>query len=294
MMTNNKSTLFNLLAAQDAIARLEAAAELASVPLRDGLRARLACREAAGWLAHHGSWVHPLDLALRADGLTGSYAAAELGTRLGSVLPVTLALGAPPAPPEDRDVATALRNADQWQRLAALRTWQPADVGALPDDDGTPALLAAARLATAPGGMRLTAAAVLRAAWLWRERGGTGEPGLLLWSAPVQRLHRAVLAADPLPPLLGAMAEAALAARRELARLRAAEARGRAIAVTSRSHLPQALDVVIARPVVTARMLADRLALSLPSAGDLLRQLVAAGVLREGTGRKSWRGFVVV
>ena len=33
--------------------------------VRDGLIARMAFAEAAGWLAHAHAWVHPLDLALR-------------------------------------------------------------------------------------------------------------------------------------------------------------------------------------------------------------------------------------
>src|SRR5690349_15491200 len=49
--------------AQDALARLDARAEAAPAPLRDGLIARLAFREAAGCLAAEHAWVHPHDLA---------------------------------------------------------------------------------------------------------------------------------------------------------------------------------------------------------------------------------------
>ncbi|HST75419.1 MAG TPA: hypothetical protein VLJ20_08610, partial [Acetobacteraceae bacterium] len=53
------------------------AAETTRLYKADGLRARLALREAAGGLAHpHGAWVHPTDLALREAGLTGSLTAA--------------------------------------------------------------------------------------------------------------------------------------------------------------------------------------------------------------------------
>jgi hypothetical protein len=62
-----------LAAAQDALARLDAmAAAAAPEPVREGLIARLAFREAAGWLATLGCWVHPRDLALRAAHLIGA------------------------------------------------------------------------------------------------------------------------------------------------------------------------------------------------------------------------------
>lgn len=60
-----------LCAAQDALARLDAKAEDAPEPVRTGLVARLAFREAAGWLAYAGSWAHPRDLALRDARLIG-------------------------------------------------------------------------------------------------------------------------------------------------------------------------------------------------------------------------------
>src|SRR6185437_11958427 len=55
-----------LAQAADALARLDAAAAGATPAIRTGLIARLALREAAGWLARQGAWVHPADLALRA------------------------------------------------------------------------------------------------------------------------------------------------------------------------------------------------------------------------------------
>ena len=47
--------------------------------VRDGLIARMAFAEAAGWLAHAHAWVHPLDLALRDLGLTAPTALAAVG-----------------------------------------------------------------------------------------------------------------------------------------------------------------------------------------------------------------------
>jgi hypothetical protein len=65
--------------AGDALARLDARVATAGDAVRDGLRARLALTEAAGWLAHSHVWVHPLDLALREAGLTAPAALAALG-----------------------------------------------------------------------------------------------------------------------------------------------------------------------------------------------------------------------
>lgn len=288
--------LISLLAAQDALARLEAVVAIASAPVRDGLLARLAYREAAGWLAYYGNWVHPFDLALRDAGLTGSYAAADLGTRLPSVLPVTLRADGAGVPAEDRDVAAALRHARLWRQLADLRGWSPGDLPDVSGLDGLPALLAAARVVCdATLQERLTAAAVRAAAWIWRERGGTGWPGLVFWSAPVQRLHRLALMpqAGLLAGFLGAVAEAALLARREFSRLQAAEVQASVIATTARSRLPAVVAVALRRPVLTARMLADELGISHRAALDAVYKLVEAGVLREATGRTAWRGFVI-
>jgi len=43
-----------LAEAQDAVARLEASVAAASVSVTEGLRARVAFREAVGWLGHSG------------------------------------------------------------------------------------------------------------------------------------------------------------------------------------------------------------------------------------------------
>ena len=140
----------------------------------------------------------------------------------------------------------------------------------------------------------MTAAAVLRAAAVWRDHGGTGMPGLVLWSAPVALLHRAAMAAEALPVVVEALAEAAGRARRELVRLQAAEGRLRGMAATRRSHLPAAAAMVLRRPVVTAGQMAAALGITSRGAALLLDRMVAAGVLREATGRRSWRGFVVI
>src|SRR6516164_6622324 len=71
-----------LARAQDALARLEARAEMASDAVAEGLRARMSYLEAAGWLRCAHVWIHPRDLALRDNVLTGSYAAAMASDRL--------------------------------------------------------------------------------------------------------------------------------------------------------------------------------------------------------------------
>src|ERR1700722_3660954 len=122
---DSRDLLLPLARAQDGLARLEATVAAASEPVREGLRARLAFREAAGWLAHQGHWIHPIDLALRDAGLTGSYAAARLGARLPSVLPATATVGTIDEVPEDQDIALALTVARLWRRLGEQRSWRP-------------------------------------------------------------------------------------------------------------------------------------------------------------------------
>jgi hypothetical protein len=122
-----------LARAQDAVARLEAKAETASEAVAEGLRARMAYLEAAGWLRHAHVWIHPWDLALRDHDITGSYAAAAYVNRLQSELPSTVKQESGfEAAPSDLVVEQGLRLARQWRRLAELRSWRPlADAGAL-------------------------------------------------------------------------------------------------------------------------------------------------------------------
>jgi hypothetical protein len=82
-----------LALAQDALARLDARAEAAPAPLRDGLIARLAFREAAGCLAAEHAWVHPHDLALRELRLTGGFDAAVRAGIEADTLPNSITSG---------------------------------------------------------------------------------------------------------------------------------------------------------------------------------------------------------
>ncbi len=317
--------LLPLAQAQDALARLETSALATSAPVRDGLWARLAFREAAGWLAHQGHWIHPIDLALRDAGLTGSYAAAHLRHRLPSVLPATTnAAEQMPDVPEDQEVALALTIARLWRRLVESRTWQP-----LKDTEVLPAVLAplgegrdpsqlAERLRQfrppaelppliAAGllardweehgrGDRLSLPGIFLAACTWQAQGGAGGGAAMpVWSAPVQRLHR--LALQPrrgwLPLFLEAVAEAAMRGRQELARLQRAEAKAAGIARTARSHLPAAAALALRRPVVTPRLTAAALGITHRAALGLTRQLELSGIIRETTGRSAWRAFTI-
>ena len=188
------SLLGPLCAAQDALARLDAAAALAPEPVRAGLIARLALREAAGWLAHEVCWVHPLDLALRDANLTGAPELAALAGGGGRALPHTYAAG--PAwdrtvqdpdqlPGADQAVGQALVLVRLWRRLASARTWRPlatiASAAAVLDPLGR-GPLDLERLAGWHAAFAGTAATdlppLLRAAWAaeyWME-GGISDP----------------------------------------------------------------------------------------------------------------------
>ena len=310
-----------LARAQHALTRLQATSAAASAGIREGLWARLAFREASGWLAHQGHWIHPLDLALREAGLTGSYAAARLGERLPSVLPATTgAVDIIHDVPEDQEVTIALTLGRLWRRLAESRSWRPLHdpenlaATLAPLGEGNPAAalaewqrfevahdlpalilagLAARDWEQTGRRDRLSLCGLFLAACIWQ---GEGEVALPLWSAPAQRLHRLALQprAGWLPLFLEIAAEAATLASQELARLQRAEARAAGLAHTVRSRLPAAAMVALRRPVITARLLADSLAVSHRAALNLIRELETAKVIRETTGRLAWRAFAVV
>jgi HTH DNA binding domain len=311
--------------AADAIGRLEASATAASPAVAEGLRARVVNREAAGWLAHTHTWIHPRDLALRDAGLTGSYAVAALTGRLDAELPTMTKGGSTPdVVPSDQMIGTALRLARLWRRLVEHRTWRPiADIAAVRstlnslgwpvavDDAAVSDWLAATRrrdqgpaLIRTGRGARdwinrqshtdpLAMDGLFLAACIWRENGFGHDISLPFWSAPIQLHHRLALRVGTawLAGFLACVTAAARAARDELAGLQRAETAGATLTGTARSQLPRALDHVLRTPVVTARGLADHLAISPQAALGLLRQLVAAGVVREATGRAAWRAF---
>ncbi|HWL84022.1 MAG TPA: helix-turn-helix domain-containing protein [Roseomonas sp.] len=118
-----------LSAADDVLSRLDALAGAASPALREGLVARLAFAEASGWLVQEGVQVHPRDLALRANRLTGSYTAAAMLGRLERELPETWrdTPGPAGAVGAEHMIEQALALARLLQRLATLRTVDPLD-----------------------------------------------------------------------------------------------------------------------------------------------------------------------
>lgn len=117
--------------AEDALSRLDACTLAAPEPVREGLAARVAFREASGWLAHAQAWVHPTDLCLRDLGLTGSFLAAAAGGRLRGEMPETNravagnSLETVDTLPDDMAVGTALTLARTLRRLATHASWRP-------------------------------------------------------------------------------------------------------------------------------------------------------------------------
>ena len=315
-----------LARAQDAVARLEARAEMASEAVAEGLRARLSYLEAAGWLRCAHVWIHPRDLALRDSGITGSYAAAAVGNRLPAALPATAAQESEfEVPPSDILVNDALRLARLWRRIAELRSWRPlADAGSLHETlrslgcgtldkaaisdwlgsiralDRGPVLIRAGRAArdwlNRADVEPHNPAGYFMAACLWREETAHRPIPLPFWSAPELYHHRLGLriGLDWMAQFLECVTAATLTGLRELARLLEAEKRRADIRATARSRLPDALDAVLRAPVVTVDSLAQSIRVTPRAALGLLGQLATAGIVREVTGRASWRAYALI
>ena len=123
-----------LAGASAALARLDARFEGADPAVAEGLRARLALWEAAGWLAHqHGTWVHLTDLGLRAASTRGSLTAAAMSGQPRAVLLTTMEDGpSPEALAEDLAIGQALQLGQLRRRLGEHRGWTPlADTASL-------------------------------------------------------------------------------------------------------------------------------------------------------------------
>jgi Fic family protein len=82
---------------------------------------------------------------------------------------------------------------------------------------------------------------------------------------------------------------------RELDRLDVAAEKGRELiaAADARSRLPGAIDALLRSPVLTPKALAARLKVKPQTATALLRDLQGRGVVREITGRGSFRAFAI-
>jgi hypothetical protein len=314
-----------LAAAQDAVARLEAKTETASDAVGEGMRARMVYLEAAGWLAHAHVWIHPWDLALRDNLLTGSYAAAARQDRLKSELPSTMARESEGATaPSEITVNHALRLARHWRRLAETRSWRPlADADSLRDTlqslgghvpeaheiadflasirmlEQGPALIRAGRAArewmNLPGIDQRQPEGMFIGACLWREKSAKASIALPFWSAPELRHNRLALkfGVDWMAEFLNCVAAAAFIGLRELEQLQEAEKKGRTMGATARSRLPDVINAMLRTPVVTVNSVAKTIEVRPQVALRLLRQLMTAGLVREATGRASWRAFVL-
>ena len=91
------------------------------------------------------------------------------------------------------------------------------------------------------------------------------------------------------------IAESARLGLRELDRLEAAAAKGRGLLADSdrRSRLRDSLDALLRAPVLTPKALARQLRIAPQTATALLRTLQANDLIREVTGRGSFRAFAV-
>jgi HTH DNA binding domain len=321
-----------LTAAQDALARLDARAAAAPAPVREGLIARLAFREAAGWLATLGCWVHPRDLALRAAHLIGAtelsntpghhWQDMDPPTRLLAEGHVATALALarflrhlarPPRLLAEPDAALAalapFTGAADPSRFAAWRVrWS----GQSPPGLLTAALAAADWMAAGITDCPSPLAALAAGAALLAAAGILHTIPLPFWGAapalaagdrdrlPRLRSDAASRASPAGPPAWPAVfvmlvAEAARSGLRELERLQRAAAAGAALttAIDQRGRLPGAVDFVLREPAVTAKSLARRLRITPQAALRLLTALAKAGVIRETTGRRSFRAFAI-
>jgi DNA binding protein with HTH domain len=321
-----------LARAQTAVARLEAKTEAASPAVVEGLRAWMSYLEAAGWMRHAYFWISPSDLALRDHGMTTSYGAAARDGRLETVLPATAAQQSDltelvPAGAIGLDLTAnrALSLARLWRRLAELLSWRPlADAEALQNTlkslgtggveeaiiedwlggvfmrERGPDLIRAGRAAldwtNQPGVRDRSPDGFFLGACLWQEKNRVAPIPLPFWSAPEPHHHRLGLktGVDWMVEFLECVTASSMIGLRELARLQEAEKKGRAIGSTRRSRLPDAVDAVLRSHIVTAASLARQLRVTPQAAWALLRQLAAAGMVREATGRASWRAYVLI
>jgi HTH DNA binding domain len=328
----NHPLLTPLARAQDALARLEATTKAASAVVAEGLRARMSYLEAAGWLEHRHLWIHPWDLALREYGGVTSYGAAARSDRLASVMPATIAQHADVNSVIetggiglDGAVNRALTLARMWRRLAEFRTWQPlADAEAVRQTlqslgcggleetaiedwlagvftrERGPDLIRAGRAALdwrcQPGIRERDPDGIFLGACLWRDKNRGAPIPLPFWSASEPHHHRLELKIGIawVAEFLECVTAAAQVGLRELTRLQEAEAKGQKLARTRRSRLPDAVHTLLRAHIVTATTLAKSLDVTPQAAWGLLRQLAAAGMVREATGRGSWRAYVLI
>jgi len=222
-------------------------------------------------------------------------------------------------------IGQALRLARLWRRLGELRTWRPlADADAIGETlesllrrrvsndaiadwlsrfylrDQGPDLLRAGRAAKnwecQAGVKERDPDGVFLGACLWHEKNRSAPIALPFWSAPEERhirLGRKV-GVPWMVEFLDCIAAAAATGMRELKRLQEAEDKGKTMGATARSRLPKAVDAVLRAHIVTTASLARAVDVTPQAALVLLRQLTAAGIVREATGRASSRAYALV
>lgn len=323
--------------AEDVISRLDASCSVCHVRIRNGLIARLAYREAAGWLTSITQWIHPNDLALRDIGLTGSFSAAALIGNLSNELPNTIGnedqedyFG---TLPEDHAIDIALNYARFVKRIALFKTWNP--LSSLNDMIEVMSKLGLDRYTTksiyeiwsdtplSDDQPKLVYA--IKKALVWRELDQEAHRGyadlrcsfimaalmksnerlrtvvLPIWSGqPIlqSRLNSEspfVKGEETVNACLKLIIESVHSTSRELLRLSDIhESLNDFIKKsTSRSKMPTVIDILFKYPILTPKALTNILKISDRSATGLLSELMKAKLIRESTGRKSYRGFLI-
>jgi hypothetical protein len=119
--------------------------------------------------------------------------------------------------------------------------------------------------------------------------GGQGSTGVSRWNATGGK------AVPWSVTFLHLVAESARAGLRDLDRLVAAAEQGRGLTAQAdrRSRLSDALGAALRTPALTPKALAGKLHVAPQTATALLHALQTAGLLREVTGRRSFRAFAV-
>jgi hypothetical protein len=155
------------------------------------------------------------------------------------------------------------------------------------------ALLAAAGIAARSGVVRT----VFLPVWAAWPAVGAGERDALpgLRSDAADRLLGRGMAVTWPAAFLHLVAEGARTGQRALDRLLVAAGKGRDLTAPCdrRSRLPDAVDALLRAPVLTPKALAARLRIAPQTGTALLRELAAAGLVREVTGRGSFRAFAL-
>ncbi|WP_139323329.1 helix-turn-helix domain-containing protein, partial [Roseomonas sp. TAS13] len=140
--------------------------------------------------------------------------------------------------------------------------------------------------------------AIFLAAVLLKRRRRLAQVPLVFWAGagPGERLPQPTRDPAAWPGLfLSRVAAAARKGLEVLERLEAAQAKLNALTEGTRrsSSLPDAVELVLRRPIVTASQLAKDLGLTHQGALLLIGRMAKAGAVREVTGRGSFRAYAI-